>query len=102
VSYKLSDRARRELVEIDQYLSAKNLSTADLLMEEFRVLFAMIDANPFLGRSREDLVPGYRSLPIKKYIMFYRVKEDHVEIMEHRSRQPRPQRLSVRSLVPAP
>jgi toxin ParE1/3/4 len=35
---------------------------------------------PEIGRMRNELVPGIRSLPIKRYVIFYMVREKNIEI----------------------
>ena len=34
-----------------------------------------------LGRSREDLAPGLRSLPLGRYVIFYQVISDAIAIV---------------------
>ncbi|WP_431190053.1 type II toxin-antitoxin system RelE/ParE family toxin, partial [Desulfurivibrio dismutans] len=37
--------------------------------------------SPEIGRERNELIPGLRTLPVKKYIIFYRVKSATLEIV---------------------
>src|SRR2546428_3625134 len=32
--------------------------------------------NPYLGRRRDDLRPGYRSFPVSDYVVIYRVADE--------------------------
>ena len=43
---------------------------------------------PMIGRSRPELAPGLRSLPVGNYAIFYRPIEDGIEIVRvlHQSR----------------
>jgi len=36
---------------------------------------------PLLGRAREELAPGLRSVAIERYVLFYRVSETAVTIV---------------------
>ena len=36
---------------------------------------------PYAGRPRDEIRPGYRSLPVGEYPIFYRVMEPGVRIM---------------------
>ncbi len=36
---------------------------------------------PYAGRKRDELRSGYRSFPVGKYLVFYRVQEPGVRIM---------------------
>jgi len=33
-----------------------------------------------MGRKRDELIPGIRSLPVKRYVVFYRVTNNTIEI----------------------
>ena len=37
--------------------------------------------NPFAGRSRDEIRPGYRSFPVGQYVVFYRLSDSGVQIM---------------------
>ncbi|MEA3332344.1 MAG: type II toxin-antitoxin system RelE/ParE family toxin [Pseudomonadota bacterium] len=78
---KISEQAQHDLVDIWLYI-ANNSSLAadnfvDLILEKCRLLCS----SPSLGRSRDELFPGIRSLPFKRYIIYYRVTEVDVEIV---------------------
>jgi toxin ParE1/3/4 len=36
---------------------------------------------PEMGRKREKLFPGLRSFPVGRYIIFYRIRPDQIEIV---------------------
>ena len=50
--------------------------------------FTMLSENPYIGRSRHDISPQHRSLPIEKHISIYVVKDETVYISRvfHQSR----------------
>jgi toxin ParE1/3/4 len=37
--------------------------------------------NPYLGKSRDDIKAGYRSLLVEKHLVFYRLADEQLEIM---------------------
>jgi toxin ParE1/3/4 len=67
--YRVSGRARRDPIEIWRYI--------DLITQRFR----LVDENPYAGRSRDALRPGYRSFPVGQYVVFYHLSESGVQIM---------------------
>ncbi len=41
----------------------------------------MLAQNPFLGRSRDEVAPGYRSVVVGRYVVFYLATGEDVEIV---------------------
>ena len=79
--YRLSRRARRELLDIWLYIAEDNESAADRLVDAITQHFQMLGRNPYAGRRRDDLRMGYRSLAVGQYVIFYRVDPEAVQIM---------------------
>lgn len=77
----VSPPARADLREIWDYIAGDNLNAADALSETFYEKFELLRATPEAGRERKDLKIGLRSFPIGRYVIFYRVSEDAVEIV---------------------
>ncbi len=48
-----------------------------LLEKQFKALVA----SPFMGSARPDIGEGYRCFPEEKQLIFYRIKDDVVEIL---------------------
>ncbi|MBU0674251.1 MAG: type II toxin-antitoxin system RelE/ParE family toxin [Proteobacteria bacterium] len=38
-------------------------------------------SSPEIGRLRDELLPGIRSFPVKRYIIFYRVTTNAIEVI---------------------
>ena len=77
-----SPRAKQDLVRAwDYYARVASLEIADTLVHEIAATARRLDARPFLGRVREDVKPGLRSLLAHPYTLFYRVTETRVEIV---------------------
>ena len=78
--YRVSEAARSDLDEIWFYIAQDNPDAADkfigLLVSRFPTLASM----PDIGRKREELSPGLRSIPVGRYVIFYRPMENGVEI----------------------
>jgi toxin ParE1/3/4 len=78
--FRLADAARRDLEDIWHYIASDNPSAAGsfvtLLVEKFQLLAR----EPNIGRDRAEIHIGLKSLPVKKYVIFYRVADSMVEI----------------------
>jgi toxin ParE1/3/4 len=81
LTYRISQRARFEVLEIANYIAADNEAAADQLLELLVQHFEFLGDNPYAGRRRDELRAEYRSFPVGQYIILYRVIQDGVEIM---------------------
>ena len=61
-------------IALDSMENAENF--LDLIFEKCDDLAAF----PEMGRRRDELLPGIRSLPVKRYVFFYRTREENIEI----------------------
>lgn len=71
----LSPRAEADLVEIGEYIADDNVARAESFIGELHDFLAKVAANPYLGRPRDDLRKGLRSVPFIGYshVIYYRV-----------------------------
>ena len=53
---------------------------ADTVIENIVLKFATLADFPHMGRSRDDLGVGYRSFPMDRYVVYYRLVSDGIEI----------------------
>lgn len=85
----LSEDAARDLDDAWDYIAhEESVSVADGILREIGKTYGLLSAWPLLGRKRDKLSPGIRSLPVNPYIIFYRITEDVVRIVRilHQSR----------------
>jgi toxin ParE1/3/4 len=74
-------RAQHDLFEIwDWRASTYNEESADAPVQAITRAIRFLANNPFSGRARNELRPGLRSYPVKKYIIFYYPQKDGVII----------------------
>jgi toxin ParE1/3/4 len=73
MAYRLSHRARRDVIEIWAYIASDNEPAADRFID--------LLTHHYLGRRREELRRGYRGFPVGQYVIFYRVAEPGVRIV---------------------
>ena len=67
--------AEADLDNIWLYIAkeSQSIERAELTLDRFSVVFSRLARNPYMGRQRDDIRPGYRSFPIGSYIVFYRL-----------------------------
>jgi toxin ParE1/3/4 len=73
--------ARNDLDEIWDYIAADNPSAAERLLSTFHEKFLLLSRHPLLGQAREELLAGLRSLSVGNYVVYYRVRENRVQIV---------------------
>lgn len=81
-TYRLSRAAEAELLELWVYILEQNRSEqlADKIIAEIVLKFAVLADFPRMGRSRDELGVGYRSFPVNRYVVYYRLVSDGIEI----------------------
>lgn len=86
----LSRRARRELEEAVDYLTAHSPQAARALGERLANAGALLPGDPLMGRP--SALPAIRELPLRgtSYLLIYAVREDRIEILSlfHTARDP--------------
>ncbi len=82
-SLRVSPEAETDLDDIWVYVAkeSQSLERADQLLNRFAAFFARLAENPYLGRRRDDLRPGYRSFPVSDYVVIYRVVDEEVLLL---------------------
>lgn len=79
--YLISPEAIRDLDEITDYFAARNVDAGDQLLDEFAKKCRYLTQFPLIGRSYHEIRPYLRGIPMRNYIIFYRVLEHGIEIM---------------------
>jgi len=74
--------AEEDLFQIWAYLARHaSLAVADRQIRTIRRGSRRLARLPYSGRSRDDLVPGIRSILVAPYVVFYRVTDATVDIV---------------------
>lgn len=79
--YVLSLQARRDLIDIWKYIAQNNEEAADGLYERFYQVFALLGKHPYAGQASDNIELGTRKFPVGNYIVYYRPKKRHVQIL---------------------
>jgi toxin ParE1/3/4 len=77
---RLSVHAQADLEEIWLYIAQDSPVAADRFVDRILQTCQKLMQAPRVGRSRDDLASGLRSLPFEKYIIFYRLAPSGIEV----------------------
>src|SRR5438128_1888580 len=77
---RLSRRAVADLEDIWLYVAQDSSAAADQLLDRISHACQKLADTPRLGRPRDELVVGLRSLPVGDYLVFYRPAKDGIEV----------------------
>ncbi|MBU0763337.1 MAG: type II toxin-antitoxin system RelE/ParE family toxin [Bacteroidetes bacterium] len=77
----ISEQATHDLTDIWLYIANDSPQTADNFLDTILEQCRLFCSSPEIGRQRDELLPGIRSFPIKRYIIFYRVTIDAIEVV---------------------
>lgn len=69
------------MLDIWSYVAQENEAAADRLVERLARQFQLLGDNPYVGRTRDDLRSGYRSLVAGQYVIFYRATSSTVFVL---------------------
>ena len=81
--YRLSKEAEQDLEDLWVYLAERNDIAGDRQVAKLLDRFPMLAQFPTMGGSRDRLLEGLRSFPVKPYIIFYILIPDGIEIYEN-------------------
>ena len=76
-----TDQAEIDLAEILDYLDERSPQTAERLATAIDDRSKLLSQLPLLGRTREELGPGLRSIVVEQYVLFYRVTATAVQVL---------------------
>jgi len=80
--YILSIEADHDLEEIFEYTENKfGIDQAIKYLQEFDVLFNHLVQTPALGKERNEIKNGLRSIPKGSHVVFYRIMNDKIRIV---------------------
>jgi toxin ParE1/3/4 len=73
--------SRSDYEEIWTYVAVHHLAAADRLIDQFDATLRTIALSPQIGRKVDELSLGLRSFPVGNYLIFYRLREDAIELI---------------------
>jgi toxin ParE1/3/4 len=73
--------AHEDLLQAWQHLADQSPNTADRWVDAVDPASTRLAGFPALGRARDELVVGVRSFPVGKYLIFYTISPDGVDVL---------------------
>ena len=80
MTFLVSGPAAGDLRDIRDWIAENDPQRAVRYLEELEALFARLAARPLIGRPRDDVGPGVRSMVHRNHVVFYRPRGADVEI----------------------
>lgn len=77
----VSPEAEADLGQIEEYIGEDNPKAAVAFVARLTDRFDGLATFPGIGRKRDEIRQGYRSVAEGEYIIIYRVRPDAVEIL---------------------
>jgi toxin ParE1/3/4 len=77
----MSSAAKADQLEIWLYVADDSPQNADRQVDKLYSRCVTLGDNPVLGRQRDELSPGLRSFPVGRYVIFYRIKGEELQIV---------------------
>ncbi len=78
--YRISRSASQDLTTIADYFLEHNVEAGERFFQEFNRKCQYLTQFPYIGKSYDHLLIGTRGIPLNKYIIFYRVTDQSIEI----------------------
>ena len=79
--FRLTEPAIQDIEQIADYIARQSgLDQADRFLNKLDAKFVKIAQFPNLGRQRDEILPGLRSLPMDNYLILYMAIGQDVEI----------------------
>lgn len=80
--YTLSKPADQDLEHIFDYTEEEfGIDQALNYLNDLEILFDQLVINPELGRERNKIKPGLRSIPKTSHVIFYRIMPNNIRII---------------------
>ena len=73
--------AEADILEIWGYIAEDSVVAADRWVDKLDEKFALWDTQPMMGRAREELSPGIRSLAFGRYVVFFQPVPDGIDVV---------------------
>jgi len=83
MAHRLAPQARAELSSVWNYIATEsgNVAIADDVIDAIAGRFHLLSQYPRMGRARDDLRPGLRSVAVGHYVIVYAIENEDVEIL---------------------
>lgn len=73
--------AAADIGEIWDYIAEDSLAQADAWVDRLDEVLRLLSTQPRIGRARDELSPGLRSMPFGRYVIFYEPLDDGIDVV---------------------
>lgn len=73
--------ASADIAEIWDVIAEDNIDQADAWIDRLDDRLHLLATQPLMGRSRDELALGVRSLPFGRYVLFYAPLDDGIDVV---------------------
>jgi toxin ParE1/3/4 len=77
----ISPQAEADLSDIWHYIAEDNLEAADRVIAKIKQIIANLSNSPKMGHCRDNFSRGLRSVPVGRYLIFYREIKERLEVV---------------------
>lgn len=77
----LRPQAELDILEIWEFIAAESVSAADRWVDDLDEKSSLWATQPMMGRARDELAPGIRSLPFGRYVVFFAPLPDGIDVV---------------------
>ena len=74
-------QAEADILEIWGYIAEDSVVEADRWMDRLDEKFSLWASQPMMGRGRDELAPGIRSLVFGRYVVFFEPVPDGIDVV---------------------
>jgi toxin ParE1/3/4 len=79
---RITPTASRDIESVMDYLAEKvGFEMAERFLEKINAKFELLAKFPQIGRRRDELYPGLRSVPLEDYLIFYCLVPEGIEVI---------------------
>jgi len=73
--------AAADIAEIWDYIAEDSIDQADAWVDRLDETLRLLATQPRMGRARDELSPGVRSMPFGRYVIFYEPLDDGIDVV---------------------
>ena len=70
-----------DIFEIWDFIAEDSISAADRWIDLLDKQFELLATQPMLGRTRDEIAQGIRSLPFGRYLIFYAAQSNGIDVI---------------------
>jgi toxin ParE1/3/4 len=74
-------QAEADILEVWAFIAEDSFIEADRWVDKLDEKFFLWATQPMMGRARDELLPGIRSFPFGRYVVFYQAIPDGIDIV---------------------